>query len=89
MWRGLRATEGGPDEACRNLAGLTAERDALLAELERQVAFYAMDLTFMRGHADDTTIKDIEYRRDSARDVVRKVKGRNPVENENSGEIKT
>lgn len=41
--------------------------EALEAALKDQIAFYAMDLTCIRGHADVDTIKDIEYRRDKAR----------------------
>ncbi len=55
------------------LATLEAENARLLArvtELEggmrEQVAFCAMELTCLRGHADDARIADIEFRRDRA-----------------------
>lgn len=55
MWRGLRATEGGPDEACRNLAGLTAERDALLAELAEAEDNHAMVTELYNAAVSDYT----------------------------------
>lgn len=58
--------------AATALTSLAARIEALEAELGAHLAFYAMDLTFLRNHEEPERIADIEYRRDRARLLLKK-----------------
>lgn len=49
------------------LAASEARVAELEAALKEQLAFHAMDLTLLRGHAPESRIADIEFRRDRIR----------------------
>lgn len=59
-------------EAVSTIQSLVARIAELEAGVREQIAFYAMELTFLRGYAEDERIADIEYRRDRARSLLNK-----------------
>lgn len=58
--------------AAATIQSLVARNAELEAGVREQIAFYAMELTFLRGYAEDERIADIEYRRDRARSLLNK-----------------